>query len=60
MFGQSRRFWGGLVLIVVGALLLFSISFPDFNPPFVLFALGVLMIATGTLVAALDRRTRSV
>ncbi|WP_435159785.1 hypothetical protein [Haladaptatus sp. DFWS20] len=60
MLGRTRRFWTGVALLFVGTVFLFGGALPGFNTPFVLLALGVLVLAAGTLIFAMDRRTRSV
>ncbi len=60
MLGRTRRFWVGVALLLVGAAFLFGGVLPGLNTPLILLALGVLILAAGTLVIAVDRRSRSV
>ncbi|WP_458210672.1 hypothetical protein [Haladaptatus sp. NG-SE-30] len=60
MFGQTRRFWFGLALLLVGAALIFGSLLQGLGTPPILLAFGVLVLAVGTLVIAVARRTRPV
>ncbi|WP_458187794.1 hypothetical protein [Haladaptatus sp. NG-WS-4] len=60
MLGQTRRFWLGVVLLLVGAALIFGTLLQGIGTPPVLLALGVLVLAAGTLIIAVARRTRPV
>lgn len=60
MFGRTRRFWTGVALLVIGAALLFESYIPGFDGPIVLLAIGVVVLAAGTLMIAVERGQRPV
>lgn len=49
-----------MILLFVGAAFLFGGFLPGIETPLALFAIGVLLLAAGTLVVAIARRRRSV
>lgn len=59
MLDRSLQLWLGVVLLVVGAMVLFGSVLSGGLPP-VLLAVGVLVLAAGTLLVALGRRGRPV
>lgn len=60
MFGRTRRFWAGVALLLIGAVLIFENYIPGINGPLVLLAVGVLVLAAGTLIIAVERGQRPV
>ena len=60
MFGRTRRFWVGVALLLVGAILLFEPFLLGAKAPLVLFAVAVLVLAAGTLIVGVARRRRPV
>ena len=59
MLGHDFRLWLGVALLVVGAAVLFGSALAGGLPPVVL-AVGVLVLAAGTLLVAVGRRGRPV
>lgn len=60
MIGPRRQFWLGISLLVAGTVILFGSVFPAVNSSPVILALGVLVLAAGTLLVAVGRRGRPV
>ena len=60
MFGRTRQFWVGVVFLLVGTVLLFGNSIPGINGSLILIAVGVLVLAAGTLLIAVERGQRPV
>ncbi|RBI60626.1 hypothetical protein DMJ13_16730 [halophilic archaeon] len=60
MLAPRRQFWLGIALLVAGAVILFGSLAPGLSSSPFFLALGVLVLAAGTLLVAVARRGRPV
>ena len=60
MFNPRRQFWLGIALLVGGAVVLFGSLAPGLSSSPLILAIGVLVLAAGTLLIAVARRGRPV
>lgn len=57
---DQTQFWGGAVLLVLGAVVLFSPLVMELQYTLLLFAVAVLVLAGGALLIGMSRRGRAV
>lgn len=57
---DGTQLWGGIALLVVGAVVLFSPLVMELRYTLILLAVAVLVLAGGALLVGLSRRGRAV
>jgi len=57
---DETQLWGGIALLVVGAVVLFSPQVLELRYTLILLAVAVLVLAGGALLVGLSRRGRAV
>jgi len=57
---DETQLWGGIALLVVGAIVLFSPQVLELRYTLVLLAVSVLVLAGGAVLVGLSRRGRAV